>query len=118
MFKCLVHLNTFVYRDKRIYTELDDTCEIYSVKVMQTKEICLRVPLRSWTRLRTARLNPIIIRRALRIREKKEVDKRRDNQDYIDTKRDKLNDRIARIENILIKMETALQVINDKLDIN
>lgn len=113
--KFFTHLNTFVYQDKRIYIELDDDRKIYSVKVMESKMVCLQVPLKSWTRLRTARLSSKIVQRALQIREKNELKKHRVGGNG-EGEQEQLNNRIAKMENTLQTMENTLKMIVDKLD--
>lgn len=114
------HLNTFVYKDKRIYIELEDDRKIYSVKVMSTSNlVCLQVPLRSWTRLRTARMSKIIVRRALQIREKKEVKKYRESKNderEHELESENLINRITKMEETLKAMEASLKSICDKLE--
>lgn len=107
--------NTFVYQDKRIYIELDDNRKVYSVKVMPSNVICLRVPLKSYLRIRTARMSSKIIRDALQIREKHEMNKNREN-DKNQHDRNQLLDRIVKIENTLETMETTLKAINERLN--
>lgn len=113
--RLFTQFNTFVYQDKRIYIELDDERKIYSVKTMPSNVICLRVPIKSYLRLRTARMSPKIIRDALRIREEYEMNKNKRSQrdDF-----DQLLNRIVKMENILETVETTLKVISEKFNQN
>lgn len=119
VFKYFTQFNTFVYQDKRIYIELDDTFQVYSVKVMPSDVICLRVPLRSWMRLRTLRMSRPIVRSALRIRERYGMKKynKLENDEY-DQNRLIIINRIDRIEKTLKTIEATLEEICNKLDQN
>lgn len=114
--RLFTHINTFVYRDKRIYVELDDMNKVYSVK--ETDNIvCLRVPLRSWTRLRSARMSQKIIDSALDIIERHEVEKHRKREELVtDNGQNDLVNRIIQIEDTLKLMQATLKQISDKLD--
>lgn len=115
--KYFTHLNTFVYRDKRIYIELDDKQKVYSVKVVPSNIFCMRVPLRSWTRIQTARMSSKIIDNALQIREKHEINKHNEEQQN-EHDRDQLINRIVEIENTLKTMNATLNAISKKLMIS
>lgn len=84
---------------------------------MPTKVICLRVPLRSWIRLRTARMSTKIVHHALQIRERHEMNKLSE-VDSSDQERDHLINRITRIENTLKTMESTLKAISSKLTLD
>lgn len=79
---------------------------------MPSNMICLRVPLKSYSRIRTARMSPKIIRDALQIREKHEMNKNKKNKE---TQHDQILERIVKIESALQTMEIALKVITEKL---
>lgn len=97
--------------------ELDDENTVYSVKVMPSNIVCLRVPLRSWLRFRYARLGQIIIQNALEIREKQEVEKRRvSRKEFGENSQECLLNRVTEIENTLKSMEATLKAITDKLN--
>lgn len=113
--KYFTHLNTFVYQDKRIYIELEDGRKVYSVKKMESNMICLQVPLRSWSRLRTARLSTKIVQRALQIREKKEIKKHRECRTS-ENEQEHLIHRITKMESTLATIDDTLKLIIDKLD--
>lgn len=113
--KYFTHLNTFVYQDKRIYIELEDGRKVYSVKKMESNMICLQVPLKSWTRLRTARLSTKIVQRALQIREKKEIKKHRECGTS-ENEQEHLILRITKMESTLATIDDTLKLIIDKLD--
>lgn len=113
--KYFTHLNTFVYQDKRIYIELEDGRKVYSVKKMESNMICLQVPLKSWTRLRTARLSTKIVQRALQIREKKEIKKHRECGTS-ENEQEHLIHRITKMESTLATIDDTLKLIIDKLD--
>lgn len=90
---------------------------IYSVKKMPSNIVCLRVPLRSWTRLRAARLSQIIIQNALEIRERQEVEKHRvSRKEFGENAQENLLHRITEIENTLKTMDAALKAITEKLN--
>lgn len=112
--KLFTQFNTFVYEDKRIYIELDDKRKVYAVKVMPSKVICLRVPLKSYLRIRTTRMSSEIIRHALQIREKYAMNKNKSN-DNSQRDRDQILDRIVKIESTLETMETTLKAISERL---
>lgn len=107
--------NTFVYQDKRIYIELEDQRKIYSVKVMPSNVICLRVPLKSYLRIHKARMSASIIRDALRIREKFEMNKNKKSQR---NNIDQLLKRVVKMENTLETIEATLKAISEKLNQN
>lgn len=109
------HINTFVYRDKRIYVELDDINIVYAVKVMPSNIVCLRVPLRHWTRIRSARMSTKIIQNALEIRERSELEKHRSRKEYGENIQESLINRITEIENTLKTMNETLRAITEKL---
>lgn len=83
---------------------------VYAEKVVPSNFVCLRVPLRSWARCRIARMSPKIVRKALRIREKNEVQKYSEAAEQ-----EQLITRITGIENTLKTMEATLKLICDKL---
>lgn len=82
---------------------------------MPSNVICLRVPLKSYLRIRTARMSPKIIRDALEILEENEMNKNKDNEK---TQRDQnqLIDRIVKLEKSLKTMEKLLRGISKKLN--
>lgn len=81
---------------------------------MPSHVVCLRVPLKSYLRIRTARMSPKIVRHALEIREKHEMNKIKENEK---NQRDhQLVDRIVKIENTLKTMEEILRGISKKLN--
>ena len=115
--KFFTQFNTFVYKDKRIYIELDDNRKIYSVKVMPSNIICLRVPLKSYLRIRSARMSSKIIRDALLIREKHEMNRNKESEnEQIVRDQDQFIDRIVKIENTLMTMEKILKGISKKIN--
>lgn len=77
--------------------------------------ICLQVPLKSWTRLRTARLSTKIVQRALQIREKKEIKKHRECGTS-ENEQEHLIHRITKMESTLATIDDTLKLIIDKLD--
>lgn len=111
--KYFTQFNTFVYQDKRIYIELDDKRKIYSVKVMSSNEICLRVPLKSYLRVRTARMSAKIIRDAMIILEEQEMNKEKENEKN-QRDQNQLIERIVKIEKSLKTMEKLLRVLLSK----
>lgn len=117
LFKYFTQFNTFVYQDKRIYIELDDTRKVYSVKVMPSEVICLRVPLRSWMRLRTIQMSLNIVRNALEIRERHEI-KKHNELESDELEQNRLINRIDKMEDTLKTIQATLKAICDKLDQN
>lgn len=84
---------------------------------MPTNVICLRVPLKSYLRIFTARMSPKIIRDALAILEKQEINKNKENKIEINQcHKDQLLNRIVKMENTLKAMEETLKEINEKLN--
>lgn len=82
---------------------------------MPTNVICLRVPLRSWLRIQNARMSPKIIRHAIEIREKRELNKNI-KPEKTENKRNQLVNRIVKIENTLRKMEATLNAIRNRMN--
>lgn len=105
-----------MYQDKRIYIELDDMNTIYSVKTMPLNNVCLRVPLKNWTRIRSARMSSTVVQNSLEIRERHEVDKHRNRKELEDNPQGMLIHRVMEIENTLKMMNTTLKAITDKLN--
>lgn len=82
---------------------------------MESNVICLRVPLKSYLRIRTARMSPKIIRDAMVILEKHEMNKNKQN-DKSQRDQDQLIDRIVKLEKSLKTMEKLLRGISKKLN--
>ncbi|XP_031636687.1 transient receptor potential cation channel protein painless-like [Contarinia nasturtii] len=116
--RCFIHLNNFVYQNKRIYIELDDQCKVYSVKMLRSSSMSMRVPLRSWTRLRTAPIDSKIIQQALQIRQRNVNRKYRERGENNDVERDILASRMARMEKSLTTIEATLKILTDKIKEN
>lgn len=87
---------------------------VYAEKMVPPNFVCLRVPLRSWARCRIARMSSKIVHSALRIREKNEVKKHRNDADN-EYEGEQLIRRIVGIETTLKAMEATLKLICDKL---
>lgn len=86
---------------------------------MPSDVICLRVPLRSWTRFRTARMNLKIVQHALQILERHEMNKHTCREEECDEReRDQLIDRIVKMEKTLKTMEDTLKAISSKLTVD
>lgn len=73
------------------------------------------MPLKSYLRISTARMSPKIIRDALVILEKHEMNKNKENEKN-QRDQDQLINRIVKIENTLKTMEEILKGISEKLD--
>lgn len=105
-----------MYQNKRIFIELDDQYKVYSVKVLRSNSISMRVPLRSWTRLRTAPIYPKIIQQALQIREKNVLKTFREREENNEIERGNLTSRMARMEKSLKTIEATLKILSDKIN--
>lgn len=118
MFKNLTHINTFVYDEKRILIDLEDEGKVYcKVKHSDVDRVCLQVPLKSWTRFRTARMSDKIISKALQILERHEKNKHRSER-RDENEPDQMMSRIIRMERTLKVMEATLKTISSKLTVN
>lgn len=95
--------------------ELDDKYRVYSVKDVPEKMICLRVPLRCWTRLRSARMSRKIIQGALEVRERHTIEKHRFPNELIGNEQANILNRITKIEDTLKVIELSLKQLTDKL---
>lgn len=105
-----------MYQNKRIYIELDDECKVYSVKVLRSNSVSMRVPLRSWTRLRTAPIDSKIIQQALHIREKNVIKTIRERDEGNEVEKGNLSSRMARMEKSLKSIEATLKLLSDKMN--
>lgn len=84
---------------------------------MPSEVICLRVPLRSWMRIKTARMSPKIVHDAIQIREKHELIVHNAEEDHeFERERNQFEHRIVKIENTLKAIQTTLKAITKKLD--
>lgn len=88
---------------------------VYAEQVVPPNFACLRVPLRSWSRCRIARMSAKIVHAALRIRERNEMKKHRKITDDENDGNEQLIKRIDAIETTLKTMETTLKLISDRL---
>lgn len=114
--KVFIHINTFVYQNKRIYIEQDDKYQVYSVKVLRPNAIAMKVPIRNWTRLKTIPINSKIIQQALQIREKYFIKKYRgDRDDNNELDRGYRTSRLTRMEKSLKTIEKNLKKLNDRM---
>lgn len=104
-----------MYQNKRIYIELDDQYKVYSVKMIRSNSMSMKVPLRSWTRLRTAPIHSKIIQQALQIRENT-MKTFREREETNDIEKGSLISRVARIEKSLKAIETTLKILTNKIN--
>lgn len=95
---------------------MDDQYKVYSVKVLRSNSISMRVPLRSWTRLRTAPIHSKIIQQALQIREKNGMKTYREREETNGIEKGSFISRIARMEKSLKTIETTLKILSDKMN--
>lgn len=105
-----------MYQNKRIYIELDDHNKVYSVKVLQRNSISMRVPLRSWTRLRTAPIDSKIIQQALQIREKNVTKSFHERDECNENGMANIINRMTRMEKSLKTIETTLKLLSDQMN--
>ena len=116
MCKIFIHLNNFVYQNKRIYIELDDNLKVYSVKMIRSNSISMKIPLRSWTRLRIAPIYSKIIHQVLQIREKNAMKTIREREETNDIEKGNLTNRMARMEKSLKSIEATLKSLSAKMN--
>lgn len=105
-----------MYQNKRIYIELDDNLKVYSVKVIRSNSISMKIPLRSWTRLRTAPIYSTIIHQALQIREKNAIKTIRERDETNDVDKGNLTNRMVRMEKSLKSIEATLKSLSEKMN--
>lgn len=84
---------------------------------MPSNVICLRVPLKSYLRICTVRMSSKIIREAMIILEKHEMNKNKNiKSETKQCHQDDLANRIVKIENTLKTIEETLKEISKKLN--
>lgn len=84
---------------------------------MESDVVCLRVPLKSYLRIRTARMSMKIIRDSIIILEEHEMNKNKNMEnDKNHRDQDQLIDRIVKLEKSLKTMEKLLRGISKKLN--